>query len=259
MVSHRGTPDVTRRGVAVDIALRFARALATDTGDPLDDPGLLTRAADSVLAADGVGLSVHEKATLRTPLAASNEPAATVERVQFTAGEGPCMLAAEVGLPVFATENLLSSRWPVFYDMIVTHTPVRSVLALPLPGALKGLVVLDVCFLDPAGPGIIDIFAARTVARMVAERLDRAADWSPALRSEDPPWASNQGAQRRAAVWVAVGRVSMALTIPAPDALALMRGHAYATDRTVDDLAADLVGRHVRPDQLRADGGDDRS
>lgn len=244
------------------IARRFAHALATDTGDLLDDPGLLpallTRAADSVLAADGVGLSVHEKATRRTPLAASNEPAATVERVQFTAGEGPCMVAAEFGLPVFATEKLLSSRWPLFYDMIVTQTSVRSVLALPLPGALKGLVVLDVCFIDPAGPGIIDIFAARTVARMVAERLDRAADWSLSPRSEGPPWMDTLDAQRRAVVWVAVGMVSMALTIPAPDALALLRGHAYATDRTVDDLAADLVDRHVHPDQLREGGGEGR-
>ena len=246
----------------MNIALYFARALATDTGDPLNDPGLLpallTRAADSALAADGVGLSVHAKATLPTPLAASNEPAATVERMEFTAGEGPCMVAAEIGLPVFATENLLSSRWPIFYDMIVTHTPVRSVLALPLPGALKGLVVLSVCFIDPAGPSIIDIFAARTVARMVAERLHRATDCSLALRSEGPPWISTQDAQRRNGVWIAVGMVSMALTIPAPDALALLRGHAYASDCTVDNLAADLVGRLVHPDQLREDGRDDR-
>jgi len=236
----------------VNIALRFARALATDTGDPLDDPGLppaqLTRAADSVLAADGVGLSVHEKPTLHTPLAASNASAATVERMQFTAGEGPCMVAAEAGLPVFATENLLSSRWPVFHDMIVTQTPVRSVLALPLPGALKGLIVLDVCFIDPAGPGIIDIFAARTVARMVAQRL----------RSEGAPWTGTLDARRRAWVGVAVGMVSMALTVPATDALALLRGRAYATDRTVDDLAADVIDGHIHPDQLREDGDEDR-
>jgi hypothetical protein len=42
-----------------------------------------------------------------------------------------------------------------------------------------------------------------------------------------------------------------------PAAPALLRDHAYATDRTVDDLAADPVGRHVHPDQLREDGGDD--
>jgi hypothetical protein len=54
-------------------------------------------------------------------------------------------------------------------------------------------------------------------------------------------------------VWQAVGMVSVALAMPAPHALALLRGHAYATSRTVFESADGLVGRRVQPEQP---GGD---
>jgi hypothetical protein len=46
--------------------------------------------------------------------------------------------------------------------------------------------------------------------------------------------------------------------VSATDALAVLRGHAYATDRTADDVAADLVERRLQPDQLCEDAGNDR-
>jgi hypothetical protein len=45
---------------------------------------------------------------------------------------------------------------------------------------------------------------------------------------------------------------------PAPDALAILRGYAYASGRTADDVALDLVERRLRPDRLREDAGSDR-
>ena len=57
---------------------------------------------------------------------------------------------------------------------------------------------------------------------------------------------------------MAVGIVMLALRLPASDALALLRGYAYATDRTADDLATDLVERRIQPGQLREDADSDR-
>ena len=56
-------------------------------------PERLARAAGVVLPVDGVGLSVHGSPDLRTPLAASSEFAAAVERLQFTTDRGPCLFA----------------------------------------------------------------------------------------------------------------------------------------------------------------------
>ena len=83
----------------MDIASRFVEALDADAGVTGDDPDLLpvrlAHVAAAVLAVDGVGLSLHGEPGLRTPLAASSEVAATAERLQFTAGTGPCLFAAE--------------------------------------------------------------------------------------------------------------------------------------------------------------------
>jgi hypothetical protein len=64
------------------------------------------------LGVDGAGLSIHGQAQKRTPLGASSNDASTAERLQFTAGAGPCLDAARSGWPVFAVEPLCTSAGP---------------------------------------------------------------------------------------------------------------------------------------------------
>jgi hypothetical protein len=250
----------------VDVAIRFAQALDGVVGASGDDPDLLavrlTRAAAAVLPVDGVGLSIHGEPGRRTPLAASSEVATVAERLQFTAGTGPCLFAAESGLPVFGSEAVLARRWPVFHDLLVTHTPLRSTLALSLRGRLKGIGGMDLYFAAADGVTGVDAFEARCVAELVSERLEAAADWSvwtpTEIPTEMPTWADTPEARRRGRLWMAVGMLMLALRLPAADALAVLRGYAYAADRTADDVAVDLVEQHLRPEQLRGDAGSDR-
>ncbi|WP_448624938.1 ANTAR domain-containing protein [Geodermatophilus sp. URMC 64] len=246
----------------MDVADRFTTALAADPGVEPDDqellPVRLVHAAAAVLPADGVGLSIHGEADLRTPLASSSEDAATAERLQFTAGSGPCLLAAESALPVFATEDLLARRWPPFLDLLATRTPFRSVLALSLPGRLRGMGAMDLYFTRPDGVTAIDVLEARCVAELISGHLDRAADWSAWTPTEQPPWMSTPDARRRGRLWLAVGMLTLALGRPAADALALLRGHAYAAGRTADDIATELVERRLHPGQLGEDAGSEQ-
>jgi hypothetical protein len=161
------------------------------------------------------------------------------------------MLSAESRLPLFATEELLARRWPVFHELLVTHTPLRGVLALCLPGRLRGIGDMDLYFTDPDGPSKIDVDEARCVAELVSAQLAPAADWPAWSRVDAPGWPNTPAARRRGRLWTAVGMVIFALQVPAADALALLRGHAYASDRTVDELAADLIDRRVDPVDLR--------
>ena len=245
-------------GSAVDIAVRFAEALHACSSGP-DDPDLiavrLARAAAAVLPVDGVGLSVHGGRDLRTPLAASSQVASTAERLQFTAGSGPCLSAAESGLPVFATEEVMARRWPVFHELLVTHTPLRSALALSLHGRLEGVGAMDLYLADPAGATAVDVVEARCVADLVVEHLDGAADWSAWTPTGTPAWVDTPDARRRGRLWMAVGMLMLSLRVPAADALAVLRGHAYSTGRTADDVAVDLVERRLQPDQLCEDAG----
>ncbi len=246
----------------MDTASRFTEALDAEPSARRDDPDLLpvrlARAAAAVLPVGGVGLSIHRGPDLRTPLAASTEVASLAESFQFTAGTGPCLCAAESRYPVFGTEEVLARRWPVFHDLLVTRTPMRSVLALSLPDPLKGVAGMDLFFTDPEGAAMIDVFEARLVAGMVSERLGAAGEWSPWPSADEPLWVRTPGARRRSQLWMAVGMVMSALQVSFPDGLALLRGHAYATDRTADDLAADLVARRIHPHQLIEDADSDR-
>jgi hypothetical protein len=248
--------------VAVSIQQEFGNALAREWARDGDDPEVLpvqlTRAAASALGVDGVGLNTHDSGGQSTPLGASGEAATTAERLQFTAGSGPCMFAASSGWPVFAPEDQLRTRWPAFHDLLVTHTAFRSVVALPLPGDLRGAGALDLYLFHPVGLVTFDALEALCVAELISDQLGHAAAWSEWTEVAAPPWTNSEAARQRARVWMATGMVSLALRLQTSDALAVLRSHAYAADRTVDDLAADLVSGRLTAQQLGQDAARDR-
>ncbi|WP_222268883.1 hypothetical protein [Modestobacter marinus] len=184
----------------MDVAIRFVEALDTDASAAGSDPDLLperlAHAAAAVLPVDGVGLSLHGEAGRWTSLAASSTVAATAERLQFTAGSGPCLLAAESGLPVFGTEEIPARRWPAFHDLLVTKTPLRSVLALSLAGRFQAVGAMDLYSADPDGVTAVDVYEARCVDQLVSDHLGVAPgvftpvalilSWFGAVRREVP-------------------------------------------------------------------------
>jgi hypothetical protein len=239
----------------VSLAQRFSDALSVETGDEVTPllPVHLARTAAKILGVDGVGVSVQGQGGWRTPLGASDEMAATAERLQFTAGSGPCLLAAQSGWPVFVVEANLPRRWPVFHDLLVTQTPYRSLIALPLRAELTGLGVVCLYFGQPDGLVAVDAVEARAVAQLVSARLRGAAAWSNWSDTDGPAWMTSPSAQRRAKVWQAMGMVMLALGVSAEDALAVLRCHAYGAGREVDAVAADLTSGRLLVAQL---GGD---
>jgi hypothetical protein len=238
----------------VNVRESFGQQLAAEWADGGDDvellPAQLARAAVRTLGVAGVGLSLHEVLGRSTPLGASDALATLAERLQFTTGSGPCMLAAGTGCPFFAAEEQLRGRWPAFHDMLVRHTPFRSVVALPLPGELRGIGALDLYLTPSVGVEAVDAIQAHDVARIVAAELAHAAAWSEWSENEGPAWTQTDTARQRARVWLASGMVSLALGVDTTDALAVLRAVAYASDRTVDAVAVDVIERRLPLDQL---------
>lgn len=103
----------------------------------------------------------------------------------------------------------------------------------------------------------MDIFAARCVAELVSEQLGPAADWSAWTPNETPGWPNTAASHRRGRQWMAVGMVMLTSRVAAPDALALLRGRAYSTDRTVEDLADDLIERRIPVEDVSGDSDPD--
>jgi len=243
----------------VTIAGRFEAAL-----DDADAPGLrgpellpvrLARACARTLRVDGAGLSLVDAAQQRVPLGASSEEAATAERLQFTVGAGPCMTAQETRQPVFALEQDLRRRWPVFTDLLFGSTPFRAVVALPLQPALAGAGAIDLYFRDPDDVPGLDVFEALAVGGLVSSALSEAAVWSSWSPAEGPDWLQGPTPQRRAAVWEAMGKVGVELEVDTPAALALMRAAAYGGERTIEDVAADVLAGTLRARDLLPDEG----
>jgi hypothetical protein len=229
----------------VSIAGRFETALAEADQPGLAGPELLpVRLATAVarmLRVDGAGISLVLAPDRRVPLGGSSEEAGTAERLQFTVGMGPCMTAQETGEPVFAVDEDLRRRWPVFGELFLAGTPYRAVVALPLQPALAGPGALDLFFERPEDVPELDVFEAVAAGELVSSALSEAAVWSDWSAAEGPQWLRGPAPRRRAAVWESMGKLSVDLDIGAPDALALMRAHAYGTGASVDDVGAELL------------------
>jgi hypothetical protein len=237
-------------GGRVSLAERFSAAFAAERPEEDDDhllPEQLARAAARVLSADGVGLSILAGAVGRSPLGASSPDAARAEQLQFTVGNGPCLLAHESGHPVFVVEEDIRRRWPAFADLLLSDTPFRGIVSLPLRSPLGGVGAMDLFFRDPGAVPRLDVFEAVAVGELVSGTLGDAA---VTAQNRDPDWLQSPAARRRAAVWQAVLRTCAALDVDAAEALALLRGYAYARNRSVDSVAADLLSGRLLPADL---------
>jgi hypothetical protein len=238
------------------IAERFRVALEDVREPRLAVPELLpvqlARACARTLGVDAAGLSVTAGEEGRAPLGASSATADLAERLQFTAGDGPCTSAHRDQEPVFAASADLERRWPAFARLLAEHTPYRAVVALPIGETLAGPGALDLFFTDEAAVPQLDVFEAMAVGDLTCAALGDAAVWAPWSPRGGPAWLHGPAAQRRALVWTAIGRVAMAQDTSAPAALDVLRTAAARTGRTVDDLAGDVVAGRLDPTVLPA-------
>src|SRR3954466_7948962 len=241
------------------IAGRFEDALVAETAPGKEGPALLpvrlSRAVARMLPVDGAGISLAGDAGRRIPLGASSEAAATAEALQFTVGTGPCTCAQESREPVFALTADLRRRWPALAGLLQERTPYCAVVALPLREAISGLGAIDLYFHREDAVPELDVFEAMAVGDLVTSALSETAVWSDWEPGHGPEWLHGPAASRRARVWEAMGLVALALELDAATALAVLRAAPYATDGSVDDVAADVLDGRLKPDELRGSGG----
>jgi hypothetical protein len=67
-----------------------------------------------------------------------------------------------------------------------------------------------------------------------------------------PAWLNQDSVEDRMNVWVAVGMSMEALHRSNTDALAMLRGYAYAHSLTLDQVATLLTNKGLQPDELLA-------
>lgn len=207
---------------------------------PALTPTRWTQALADVVPAEGAGVSVFA-GDVRFPAGASSREAAIAERLQFTAAEGPCLAACADGIPVLASEHLMASRWPIFYDGLTRRTPFRAILGFPMTPHPAAFGSIDLYLHNDHQMHCIDVAAVTEVAELIgAALLDLIAD-------ADLTTSTHPGFSRtpRATTMTAVGMLNVALDMTSEAALATLRARAFAADTSVDHLADDVVHRRI--------------
>lgn len=214
----------------------LARLTAVGVGGDLCGP---------FIGATGVtGASIS---TLGRPLGsqtvcASSAVAARIDEIQIDTGEGPCWDALRTRRPVL-TSNLKQDdggSWPGARQALRV-LDVGALYAFPLFVGELSIGAVDLYTEDPgrlSGQAVADVsvlaeIASRHLLRRALDEIDNAED------------GVADGPHSRREVHQATGMVAAQLSISVDDALLVIRGRAFSSGRTVNEVATDVVARRL--------------
>lgn len=180
----------------------------------------------------------------REPVVATDPRSEELEELQYTLGEGPCVDAIGGEGPVLVADLTSAEsgrRWPIFAPA-AAERGIRRMSALPVGAGAIRPGVLNVYWFEAGSLSHLELaealaYADAVLAIALASREENG-DTSVDL-------AVTAMTERRAEVHQATGMVSVQLGIGLADALARLRAYAYARDRRISDVAADVVARRL--------------
>jgi GAF domain-containing protein len=233
---------------------RRMRILARLAGD---DPGAetarLCRVSAEVTGMTGAGIMLMSGDVPSGSLCSSDDVSALIERLQDDLGEGPCVDAYRLDRPVLEPDlaEPVTPRWLAFTGPAL-GAGARAVFGFPLH---VGAVRLGALNLHRDRPGPLDgdhhadaLVMADVAAQAVLLLQANAPPGMLAAELED-------GADFRYVVHQAAGMVAVQLDVGVTHALIRLRAYAFGNDRSLTDVARDVVARNLRFD-ARADDAD---
>ncbi|ARX84173.1 hypothetical protein SMD44_03611 [Streptomyces alboflavus] len=197
----------------------------------------------AALGLDGLTISLFNKGGLELVW---HDPADSVgtafEDLQYTLGEGPTCDAARTSEPVMVPDlrALPEQRWPALLPA-AREQPIRAVFALPLH---LGAIRLGALTGHHSSPGrltrgqMTDALALAETATLILLTPE----------GTDDMGTHNLLPLHRALIHQAAGALTVRLDIPIDQALARLRAYAFTHDRTILDVAHDVVHRQSRLD-----------
>lgn len=215
---------------------------------------------DSVVRADEVALGVCDFVVNRLPasgcavtlmarppsvevLATAGRHADEIAELQFTLGEGPCLEAFLAGLPTFAVDLAnQGARWPMF-SARAAELGVLAEFSLPMQLGAASVGVLDLSREEPGSLSEEQLADAMTAAEIATDAvllLQGASSGTELAALLEPAGLD------RMVVHQATGMVSAQLDGTIADALATLRAAAFQSDRSIYDIAVDVVDRRMK-------------
>ena len=206
----------------------------------------LCEVAAEVSGTSGAGFMLLSDDLARGSLCSTGGLATYLDDLQYTLGEGPAVDAHRNGKVVFEPDLDSPSlpRWTVLAPLAV-RAGVRGIFGFPVRiGAVRlGALTL---YRDRSGPLDDNHYAdalikADVAARTIVDLQSNTPQSGVALKLEG-------GANFHFVVHQAAGMTSVQLQITITEALIRLRGHAFRTDQSIDEVARAVVGRHLRLD-----------
>ncbi len=215
-------------------------------------PGLETKRLCEVCAdvtdMTGAGLMLMSGDVPRGPVCTTDEVSDTIEQLQYSLGEGPCVDAAQRDRPVLEP-NLAhphQPRWLAFTGPAL-DAGVRAIFGFPLQVGAVRLGALNL-YRDRPGPLPDEQHAdALVMADVAAQAL-------LVLQANAPPGRLavelETGADFHYVVHQASGMVAAQLEVSVGQALIRLRAYAFGNDQPLAAVARDVVARRLRFDHL---------
>ncbi len=198
---------------------------------------------------DGDGHASHHSSgdgdgqqdTRRGLVHASNATSASLEDLQLTVGEGPCLDTFASGGPVLINDvGQARQRWPAFAEQ--AHTlGAAAVFSFPLQVGVIRLGSLD-CYRDRTGPlGETAVTDALLLAELATQTILAELDGHT---TDDVSWLADPHAEIHQASGMV--QVQLGLGTTAETALLRMRGYAYTHALALSDVARRITTRELR-------------
>jgi hypothetical protein len=206
----------------------------TDSGAALSYPFV------DVFPVSGAAVSTLGAFMGSETISASDATAARIDELQFDLGEGPCWDAMATARPVLATNLRAQSptSWPAFSRAILADD-LGAIFAFPLVvGPLK-FGAVDLYSVRPTELTAVQSRQASEMARVVSRQVLRQAIMRIGRDAGSDDKAA--GAFSRRVIHQATGMVLSQLDLPIDDARLVIEGHAYASNRTMMEVARDIV------------------
>jgi hypothetical protein len=211
---------------------------------PAPGPARLCEGCADIMDMTGAGIMLMSGDVPRGSICSSDAVSALIEELQYTLGEGPCVDAYECDQAVLEPDLAAAGvgRWVAFTPGAV-DAGVRAVFGFPLRVGAVRIGALNL-YRDSTGPLDDDQLADALVLAGVAARavLDMQAGAPPGMLGTD----LDAGSDFRFVVHQASGMVSAQLEVSVGEALVRLRAHAFAHDRPLGAVAADVVARRLR-------------
>ncbi|NYI47753.1 hypothetical protein BJ993_004833 [Nocardioides aromaticivorans] len=216
-------------------------------GKPLTDQ--LCIDCEQSLGLAGVGMTLMNAAGHQAVIGTSGAVASRLEEIQFDLGEGPSLDASRYDRTVGSDDlgDGVLLRWPAFAPAALA-AGVRAVTAVPLS---VGGVRLGSLSMYRSAPGRLDVqqqTAAQAYGGAAVVVLLHLQDRIPSVDLTRDALHPDLGAPvaHRAEIHQATGFLSVKASVGMTEALLLLRAHAFAADRSLLDVARDVLAGRLR-------------